>query len=138
MGSEYTSNIEMCRAVEDCIRASRKYTEGIGTMRLKHPQRTVLTIGEGFASKVFSKYYEVYPDLEISWDMPAGTALDWLWGEYKCIDVKFYYDYRNNKARMTIRNGPDGVKELARSIPGFSDALAKILTNGGSQDVTSE
>lgn len=124
-GSEFVSNITSIRAIEDCIRATKKYTEGISTIRKQHPIQ-----GEGFPSKVFCKYYEVYPRLEISWDMPAGIALDWLWGEYTCIDVMFKYDYRVNEASINVKDGALAVKELARTIPDFSETLAKAITNG--------
>lgn len=128
--SEFTGNIESIRAVEDCIRATKKYTEGIGTMRAKHPIQ-----GEEFPSKVFCKYYEVYPEVDVSWDMPAGVALDWLWRETPCLDVIFKYDYRVNKASVSVRDGPSAVKELARSIPKFSDMLAVVIANGNKQAI---
>ncbi len=124
-GSEFAGNIESVRAVEDCIRATKKYTEGIGTMRKHHPIQ-----GEDFPSKVFCKYYEVYPEIELSWDMPAGVALDWLWQDTLCLDVMFKYDYRANKASVTIRDGEKAIKELSKSIPNFGKALVAI-TNGG-------
>jgi len=123
-GFEYTGNIASVRALEDCIRATRKYTEGIGTMRKKHPIQ-----GEEFPSKVFCKYYEVYPEMDISWDMPAGKALDWLWQETLCLDVVFKYDYRSNIASVNIRDGDKAIKELVKSIPKFGVAL-KAITNG--------
>lgn len=132
--NEYTGNIVAIRAVEDCIRATKKYTEGVGTMRTKHPVQ-----GEGFPSKFFRKYYEVYPDTELSWDMPAGIALDWLWGEVSCIDVVFKYDYRVNKASILIRDGVVAIKELSRAIPGFGDALTKATSGeNGSEQVQDE
>ena len=113
------------RAVEDTIRATKKYTEGIGTIRIKHPVQ-----GEAFHSRVFCKYYEVYPDIELSWDMPVGVALDWLWKETPCIDVTFKYDYRENRASVVIEDGTDAVFELERSVPKFRKTLAELSTNG--------
>ena len=124
-GNEFIGNIARVRAVEDCIRATKKYTEGIKTMRLKHPVQ-----GEEFASKVFCKYYEVYPTIELSWDMPAGIAIDWLWGDTPCIDVVFRYDYRINTASVSVRDGSEAVRELARTIPEFSDTLAMAIASG--------
>ena len=124
-GGEFAGNIECIRAVEDCIRATKKYTEGIGTMRKQHP----MIQGEDFPSKVFCKYYEVYPNTELSWNMPAGEALDWLWGETLHIDVMFKYDYRVNKASLSVREGESAVRELVKSIPNFGDVL-KAITNG--------
>jgi hypothetical protein len=120
--SEFIGNIVSVRALEDCIRATKKYTEGIGTMRKQHPIQ-----GEGFPSRVFCKYYEVYPDIEVSWDMPAGVALDWLWGETLHIDVMFKYDYRVNKASVTVKDGVVAVRELQRSIPNFGKSLVAIV-----------
>lgn len=129
MRQETAGNIACIRAVEDCIRATRKYTEGIGTMRKKHPIQ-----GADFPSKVFVKYYEVYPETEIYWDMPAGVALDWLWGETPRVDVIFKYDYRSNKASVLVVDGNEAVKELEKNIPGFGEALALANGNGnGSQ-----
>jgi hypothetical protein len=117
---EFTGAVLAVRAVEDCIRATKKYTEGIGTVRKKHPIQ-----GEDFPSKKFCKYYEVYPDMEIGWDMPASVTLDWLWGETPCIDVLFNYDYRINKASVILQN-PGDAKELGKAIPGFEEMLAQI------------
>ena len=126
-GSEFTGNIESVRAVEDCIRATKKYTEGIGTMRKQHPIQ-----GEDFPSKVFCKYYEVYPEIELSWDMPAGVALDWLWQDTLCLDVIFKYDYRANIASVVVRDGAKAIKELIKAIPKFGVALAAI-TDGNNK-----
>ena len=97
-------------------------------MWTKHPIQ-----GNGFPSKVFCKYYEVYPNTEISWNMPAGVAIDWLWGDVLCIDVLFKYDYRANKASVVMKNGSESVKELAKTIPGFSDALAVVVAGRDGQ-----
>lgn len=131
LNGHYKGNIVGIRAIEDTIRATKKYTEGIGTMRQKHPIQ-----GEEFASKVFCKYYEVYPDMEVSWDMPAEKAIDWLWGGANkpglvMIDVKFRYDYRANQAELIVEDGASAIKRLANAIPNFSDALARVIANGG-------
>lgn len=123
--NKFSGTIIAVRAVEDSIRSTKKYTEGIGTMRKKHPIQ-----GDDFPSKTFCKYYEVYPEVELDWNMPASIALDWLWGETPCIDVVFHYDYRVNKADITIREGPVAIKQLAKTIPGFSESLAKVIANG--------
>ena len=124
--SEFSGTIIAVRAVEDCIRATKKYTEGVSTMRTHHPIQ-----GEGeFPSKKFVKYYEVYPEVDISWDMSASLALDWLWGETTCIDVLFNYDYRTNKAEVIVKDGPVAVRQLAKAIPDFSESLAKVVANG--------
>lgn len=116
----YTGNIEVIRAVEDCIRATKKYTEGIGTMRRQHPIQ-----GEEFPSKTFVKYYEVYPDTEISWNMPANVAIDWLWADTPRIDMMFYYNYRSNEARVVIKNGNGAIQKLIDNIPNLKTVLEK-------------
>jgi len=124
-GNEFAGNIGDVRAVEDCIRATKKYTEGIGTMRKKHPIQ-----GEEFPSRKFCKYYEVSPYVDVSWDMPAGVALDWIWHDVLLIDVMFNYDYRENKASVVIKDGQKSIRELTKMIPGFGDALARITVGG--------
>jgi len=120
--SEFKGNILSVRAVEDSIRATKKYTEGVRTMFKKHPVQ-----GTDFPSPVFCKHYEVYPDMEVSWDMPALKAIDWLSCETECIDVMFHYNYRLNKAFIEVRDGAEAVKKLANAIPGFADALAEVV-----------
>jgi len=126
MKSEFTGNIVNIRAVEDAIRASRQYTEGLSSLLKRHPDPIQ---GDG-TSRVFHKHYEVYPGVEINWNMPANVAIDWLWGDTPRVDVVFRYDYRVNKASVVVMNGSIAVKELAKTIPGFSDALARAIAGG--------
>ena len=132
---EFAGNIVGVRAVEDSIRSTKKYTEGIGTIRKKHPIQ-----GEDFPSKMFCKYYEVYPGLDVRqgeiWEKSAGTWWSWQWGEIRHIDVLFNYDYRENKATVIVQDGADAVTELARAIPGFSDALARVITGQSDHSVS--
>ena len=85
--------------------------------------------GEEFPSRVFCKDYEVYPDVVVSWDMPAGQALDWLWKDVTCINVTLKYDYRANKAEMTVKGGLETVREMEGKIPGFREALAAVVAH---------
>ena len=125
---EFTGTVIVVRAVEDSIRATRKYTEGLNNP--SHPSQKPYPIqGGGFPSKVFCKYYEVYPTVELSWDMPVGVAVDWLWKDVPCIDVVFTYDYRSNKASVLVKNGPAAIEELKKNIPGFKETLA-VTTSG--------
>lgn len=133
MKTKFSGNIGTIRAIEDCIRATKKYTEGIGTMRKQHPIQ-----GEEFPSKTFCKYYEVYPETEISWNMPANVAIDWLWADTPRIDVVFYYDYRTNNAHVTVKNGNGALQELMRHIPKFSESLEKTVEQNGKHDKTGD
>ncbi len=120
-GKEFRGNILAIRSLEDCIRATKKYTEGIQTIKKTHPVQ-----GEELPSRVFYKYYEVYPDMEVGLDMAVKDFADWVWGDTPCIDVMFHYDYRVNKASVLVRDGDGVVKKLMESIPGFGDALKDI------------
>jgi len=120
-GKEVYGNIISIRALEDCIRATKKYTEGIQTIRKTHPVQ-----GEELPSRVFYKYYEVYPDMEVGLDMDYRDFADWVWGDTACIDVMFHYDYRANKASVLVRDGDGAVKKLMESILGFGDVLKAI------------
>ncbi len=122
--SEFGGNIAGMRAVEDAIRATKQYTEGVGTMSNRHPSQ-----GQEFRSKAFTKYYEVYPGINIDWNMPANVAIDWMFGDTPCVDVTFRYDYRMNKASVVVKGGPDAVTQLHKEIPGFSEALERVKTS---------
>ena len=131
MRTEYKADILLVRDLEDTIRATKKYTKGAFAKATQHP---TLIQGEQFPSKVLTEYYEVYPDLEIGWDMRAGDAWAWVWGDVVHIDVTFLYDYRDNKAKVTIHGGKGTVEELAGGIPGFRAVLERIRqseVNGG-------
>lgn len=122
--SEFTGNIITVRAVEDSIRATKKYKEYLGR-RSHHPLQ-----GEAFSSEFFCKHYEIYPEMEVSLDMSIIDAIFWLGRGTPCIDVLFKYDYRENKASVIVKDGAVAVRELSRGIPGFSDTLAKVVVNG--------
>jgi hypothetical protein len=121
MKIEYKSDILLARELEDTVRATRKYTKGAFSRPQQHPIQ-----GDEFPSKVLTEYYEVYPDLELGWDMQAGDAWAWVWGDRTHIDVIFLYDYRSNRAKVTVHGGLGAVKELKNGIPGFKAVLAKI------------
>jgi len=121
MRTEFVGNIPAVRDVEDCIRATKKYTKGAFRRPVTHPIQ-----GEGFPSRVLTEYYETYPDLELSWDMSASDAWAWVWGDVAHFDLLFQYDYRANTGKVIIY-GNDGVVNILRDeIPGFADALMKI------------
>jgi len=127
MRSEFVGCILDVRAVEDCIRATRKYTKGAFSRPAKHPIQ-----GEDFPSKALTEYYEVYPDMEIGWDMPASDAWAWVWGDIPHIDLRFTYNYKANRGRVTVY-GNDGVVNMLREgMPNFAKALLKLEldTNG--------
>jgi len=122
MKTVYKSSILLVRDLEDTIRATKKYTKGAFSKAASHPIQ-----GEGqFPSRVLTEYYEVYPDLEIGWDMRAGDAWAWVWGDVVHIDITFLYDYRDNKAKVTIHGGKDAMEKLKEGIPGFKAILAMI------------
>jgi len=125
MRQEFVGDILSVRALEDCIRATKKYTKGVFSRLAKHPVQ-----GEDFPSKVLTEYYEVYPDTELHWDMPASDAWAWVWGDVPHIDVRFHYNYLRNRAMMVVY-GDNGVLEMLKEgIPGFTDALARTATDG--------
>ena len=121
MKQEYNGHILEVRAVEDTIRATRKYTKGAFNRTVKHPIQ-----GEEFPSRMLSEHYEVYPEMEISWDMPASDAWAWVWGDTPHIDVRFDYNYQSNKGRVVVF-GNDGVVNMLREgIPNFSETLERL------------
>lgn len=123
MRTEFKCGILPARELEDTIRATRKYTKGAFARAQQHPVQ-----GSEFPSKVLTEYYEVYPELELDWDMSATDAWAWVWGDVTHVDITFLYDYRCNKAKVTIHGGPGAVRLLSHGIPGFKAALAKTET----------
>jgi hypothetical protein len=124
MKTEIKGCILEVRAVEDCIRSTRKYTKGAFSRSAPHPQGPIQ--GGDFPSRLLTEYYEVYPDMELSWDMPASNAWAWVWGDTTHIDVRFIYDYRQDRAEVVIFGGPLAIAELSQGIPGFKEALDQI------------
>lgn len=136
--SEYTGDTEAVCAVEDSIRASKKYTEGVLTRRHRHPDEMQ---GIGIPSRAFCKYYEVYPDIDfaIGLDMKVSDFMDWVWGETRHINVTMFYDYRAGQATLEIAGGAGAVEELSRTIPGFREAVATLGNSHGKdtgEDIT--
>jgi hypothetical protein len=130
MKIEYAGSITEIRAIEDCIRATKKYTEGL--LSKKHPQSFQ---GEDFPSRVLHKHYEVYPNVpEISWNMPVNMAMDWLFADTPCINVSFRYDYRTNQATVTMRDEGD-VMLLKKVAPGLAQAIGAITKHNTIIDI---
>jgi len=125
MKNESVGSILAVRAVEDTIRATRKYTKGVFRRPVRHPIQ-----GDDFPNRVLTEYYEVYPDTEIGWDMPASEGWAWLWGDTPHIDVYFKYNYLWDKASVFVRGGNGVMRLLAEGIPGFEEALGKVTENG--------
>jgi len=122
MRNEFVGSILAVRAVEDTIRATKKYTKGAFKSPVKHPIQ-----GGEFPSRVLTEYYEVYPDTELGWDMPASEGWAWVWGDTPHIDVLFKYNYQRDKAIVIIHGGNGVVKLLGEGIPGFEEALGKVV-----------
>jgi len=122
MRTEYEGTIITVRDLEDAIRATRRYTKGAFHKAPDHPIQ-----GSEFPSRFVTEFYEVYPSLDIGWDMAASDAWAWVWGDVSHIEVLFQYDYRNNKARMIVRGGRAVVEELVKGIPNFEERIAKVM-----------
>jgi hypothetical protein len=124
--TEYAGDILSMRAVEDCIRATRRYTKGAFTREKLRP--TVQAIqGDSFPSRVITEYYEVYPEMDVSWDMPVSDFIEWAWGDTPHIDIRFFYNYSANKANMVIHGSNGVLKMLKDGIPGLEDALKIVV-----------
>ena len=126
MRTEFVGSILAVRSVEDTIRATKKYTKGAFTKAAQHPIQ-----GAEFPSRVLTEYYEVYPDMEVGWDMPASDGWAWVWGDTPHIDVLFKYYYHQNKAIVIIHGGNGVMKLLEEGIPGFEEALGVVGNSNG-------
>jgi len=127
--NEYVGSIIAVRAVEDTIRATKKYTKGAFKSPVQHPIQ-----GGEFPSRVLTEYYEVYPDMDLEQQRPTWDAMlafsDWIWGDTPHIDVLFKYNYQRDKAIVIVHGGNGVVKLLGEGIPGFEEALGKVVENG--------
>lgn len=123
MKTEFVGDILSVRNAEDCIRLTRKYTKEVFRKTAEYPIQ-----GGDFSSKMLTEYYEVYPDLELSWDMSASDAWAWVWGDVLHVDVIFRYNYLTNRAKITIHGGNGIVRGLKKGIPGFGEALIKLTS----------
>ena len=116
-----TGSIQQIRMLEDCIRATSRYTEGIFTEQKEHPIQ-----GKEFASKAFCKVYEVYPDNEIpTFDSSIADLGNFL-SNIRKLTVKFFYDYRSNKA--TVKTENNGIDVLEKVIPHFKRFVVAIYS----------
>jgi len=125
MRNEFVGSILAVRAVEDTIRATKKYTKSLFSQKVQHPIQ-----GDDFPSKVITEYYEVYPDTEVGWDMSIIDAAFWLADNPPHVDVRFNYNYLRNKAIVVIHGGNGVVDLLREAIPGFKEALDKVVEDG--------
>ena len=134
MKTEFTGDILSVRDAEDCIRLTKKYTKGAFRKSGTYPIQ-----GEDFPSRAITEYYEVYPDLDISWETSLSDAFAWVFGDVIHIDVFFSYNYspNKNKAKMIIHGGNGVVRDLERGIPGLREALGKLSTgeNNGRKSI---
>jgi len=130
--SKHQSSVALMRDVEDAIRASKKYTKYLSLFS-KH--NNVKVQGDDFPSSVVTEHYEVYPDMQINWDMSIIDAIFWLGHGTRSIKVVFKYSYPTDRAWLVVDDGPEAIKELAQSITGFSEALAKAIANGNGAKV---
>jgi len=121
MKLEYKGDILTVRGVEDAIRVTKKYTKGAFRRPVQHPIQ-----GEEFPSRLLVEYYEVYPFVEVDWNMLSSNFWSWIFGNVVCIDVRFQYDYRNNTAVVVIRGGPKSINHLCEGIPGFGNTIQHL------------
>ena len=127
MRSRFTGKLLDVRAVEDAIRASKKYSEYISSRFARHPLQ-----GDEVPSRMLTKYYEVYPESEFNGiDMSIIDAVFWLADSPSHVDVRFEYNYSCNRAAMQVRGrSGEELNRLKEGIPGFGEAMEKIAANG--------
>ena len=124
MRQEFTGNIITVREVEDCIRATKKYKKVLFRKVVQHPIQ-----GEDFPSRVLTEYYEIYPEMEVGWNMAASDFFDWVWGDTPHIDVRFHYNYQENKGRIIIFGNNGVLDMLKEGIPNFNILIIKLKRN---------
>ena len=87
--------IQEVRELEDSIRETRQYTEGLFTERRTHPVQ-----GKG-STRAFRKLYELYIDAPLhSMNDDISAAFDWF--DSRVAIFRFWYDYREQKASVEV------------------------------------
>lgn len=134
MRSEFKNNIAGVRSIEDAIRATRRYTEGLNTIIQHHPVQ-----GTSVSSRAFAKCYEIYPDMVIGMDidisdLPVSDVIDWLWADTTCVNVRFWYDYRVNQATFKVIGGDESLQRLLKVIPGLLKLLLDMTPDRKEQE----
>jgi len=132
MKTEIFGNVLSIRNIEDCIRSTRKYTKSVFSQSAQHPVQ-----GMSFPSNTLTERYEVYPSMEVGWNMLATDAWAWVWGDIEHIDVRFKYHYVQNKAEVIIYGGKKSINSLEKGIPGFKEMLA-LATTGDKETITGD
>lgn len=108
------SDIPKIRAIEDTVRATKNYTEGLFTASKVHPEQ------DNFPTRIFTKQYDIYPDSTVpGWDSYISEVIKWL--RSRVIVIKFWYDYRNNKAEIIGQRNELAI--LCEMIPNFQETL---------------
>lgn len=128
MKQELFGDILSVRAVEDTVRATHKYTEGIFSRYNKKEEKRIQ--GGDFPSRIVTHYYEVYPDLDLEDEMTMWDALlttsDFLWGAIPMVEIIFVYNYVRNRAVVTVRGGNGVMEMLENGIPGWKEKLEEV------------
>ena len=113
-----TGTIAEIRKLEDDIRATKRYTECLSMGKKNHPEQ-----GCSEPSVAYSKKLEIYLDAdfqELDWDMDAVAYIisRWNWFKSRATIVTFWYDYRNNTAKLEVKDQAT-LDRLYQIIPGF-------------------
>ena len=118
--SQITGSIDYIRGIEDSIRETKQYTEGLLSDRHTHPAQ-----GED-GSKAFTKKYELYIDAPLH----SMNILKWMdenesnvfqWFDGRAVIFKFWYDYREMKANCRVND--EGLKLACEKFPCINYAV---------------
>lgn len=87
--------IQEVRELEDAVRATKQYTEGLFTERRTHP------VQGKESARAFRKLYELYIDAPLhSMNDDISVAFDWF--DSRVAVFRFWYDYREQKASVEV------------------------------------
>jgi hypothetical protein len=114
-----TGTIESVKAIEEAIKATKK-----AKLFYNGGKQGKGVLGKEFNSQYYSMIYELYPDINFTFDSnyTIDDALRWLVTEG--IAIRFLYDYRNNEARIKFNTLK--YDKLKLHIPNFDILLGKV------------
>lgn len=112
------AKIDRIREIEDAIRETGQYTEGLFTENRKHPVQ-----GED-STRAFTRVYEVYidaPQHNMNAHILDGINDAFAWFDSRAVVFKFWYDYRTEEANMRVTD--EGLKLAVDTFP----CIAKVF-----------
>lgn len=122
--------IDRIRKIEDAVRMTGQYTEGLFKEYSHHPVQ-----GEE-STRAFTKEYELYIDAplhNINDEITEGINDAFAWLKGRAVIFKFWYDYR--KAEANMRVSEEGLRLAVDTFEGIALAVYGYVPEKAAENV---